>query len=118
MHAPDDAHVVTAVAVAADAVDAADGRDVDVAAAVRGALGRLRTARADAAGCGAVLAELLAAGGPPVLVTVLVDDAVPPAVVGDLEAVAAREAPGADVVVLPTGRPGAGVTLCVEEQED
>ncbi len=118
--ATDDARVVTAVAVAADAVDAAAATgeaDVDVPAAVRTALRRLRTAETPAAGCGAAL-EALLDERVPVLVTALVDDDVPTAAVDDLERVAAGAAAGAELVVLPTGRPGTGVTLCVEEQED
>lgn len=116
--AADDARVATAVAVAADAVDAAAASgdaDVDVPAAVRSALGRLRTAATDAARCGPALAELLD-GRAPVIATALVDDGVAPAAVAELERVAAAAA-GAELVVLPTGRPGTGVTLCVEEQE-
>ncbi len=117
--ATDDARVVTAVAVAADVVDAAAATgdaDVDLPAAVRSALGRLRTAETPAAGCGPALAALLD-GRTAAIVTALTDDDVPPAAVDELERVAAA-AGGTELVVLPTGRPGTGVTLCVEEQED
>jgi hypothetical protein len=101
LEAPGDAHLVTAVAALADALDALGTDDADagaevgavqdgVPAVVRGALARLRTATADAAGSARALAALLAV---------------------------AEHAPGAEVVVLPTGRPGDGVTLSVETQE-
>jgi hypothetical protein len=122
LDAPGDAHLVTAVAALADALDALDGDadaslQADVPAVVRGALARLRTATTDAAGCAWVLATLLPAGAAPDVVTALTDAAVDHALVTGLAAVVAEHAPGAELVVLPTGRPGDGVTLSVETQE-
>lgn len=122
LDAPGDAHLVTAVAALADALDAlaADGSDVsqaDVPAVVRGALARLRTAATGAGGCAQALATMLAAGAAPELVTALTDAAVDDTIVSGLAAVVAEHAPGTELVVLPTGRAGDGVTLSVETQE-
>ena len=114
LDAHDDLRVVTAVASLAEAQ--ADV-DQDAAAVAQDALGRLRTGRADAsepASWMTALAGLVEAVQEPVVVTVLVDAEVPAEVVAELEAVAAKVAPDAEVVVLPTGRAGTGIALGVE----
>ncbi|MFP3714680.1 DAK2 domain-containing protein [Puerhibacterium sp. TATVAM-FAB25] len=106
--APTDAHVAVGVATLAGAADLADP-----AAVVRRSLAGLRVATADAAGAEDALARLLGAG-PAAVVTVLTDADLPEAVAGALAAAAEAATAGAEVVVLPTGRPGGGVTIAVE----
>ncbi|PZR52324.1 Dak phosphatase [Xylanimonas oleitrophica] len=111
---PSDVHTAVALAALAEATDERDerGERGDLAAAVRRALRGLRTASTDAGRAPAALARLLDGGPGAAVVTVLTDDDVPPEVVEALEPVAV--AAGAELVPLPTGRPGTGVALGVE----
>jgi hypothetical protein len=108
--APTDVHVAVGVAALAGAADPADP-----AAVVRRALAGLRVATADAATADGALARLLA-HGPAAVVTVLTDADVPPAAADAVAAAveAATGPAGAEVVVLPTGRPGDHMTIGVE----
>ncbi|MFD6175467.1 MULTISPECIES: DAK2 domain-containing protein [unclassified Isoptericola] len=121
LDAPDDASVVTAVAALAEVgqdEDGDGGGDMDgdggVPAAVRAALARLTTWAGDGAAAARALGDLLAAAPDAELVTVLADAAAPPGALDDVVRAAAAGAPDAEVVVLATGRPGAGVTIGVE----
>ncbi|ANC29728.1 DAK2 domain protein [Isoptericola dokdonensis DS-3] len=117
--ADDDVHLVTAVAALADALDAAGpAGPPDVPHVVRAALGRLRTARTAAAEAVGVLGGLVADVPAPGIVALLPDTGLPASVLDDLAEAAAALAPDADVVVLPTGRPGTGVGIGVEPASD
>ncbi|MFE7407374.1 DAK2 domain-containing protein [Isoptericola sp. NPDC057559] len=113
LDAADDVRVVTAVAALAEVGADEDGTD-GVPAAVRAALGRLTTWAGDAAEAARALDRLLAAAPDAELVTVLADAGAAPAGLDDVVRAAADAVPDAEVVVLTTGRPGAGVTLGVE----
>ncbi|PFG43724.1 hypothetical protein ATJ88_2431 [Isoptericola jiangsuensis] len=117
--ADDDVHLVTAVAALAGALDVAgDGAPPDVPQVVRAALARLRTARTSAAEAVGTLGTLVAGVVAPGIVALLPDADLPAGVLDDLEDAATALASDADVVVLPTGRPGSGVGIGVEPAED
>lgn len=116
-----DVHLVTAVSALAGALDVAGsaGRYADVPAVLRGALERLHAARVAAADASAELGRLVTAlRADPGIVALLPDLDVPAEVVDALVEHAASVAPGADVVVLPTGRAGDLVGIGVEPVED
>jgi uncharacterized protein len=117
--APEDVHLVTAVSALAGAVDAAGSAGTDVPGVVRGALTRLRAARVPAANAADQLSRLVTGlDAAPGIVALLPDLDVPAGALEALVAHAESVAAGADVVVLPTGRPGAQVGMGVEHLED
>lgn len=114
LEAATDVHVVAALAALGTLLpQVADDPD-GVPAAVRATLADLVVAQAPAGGACKAL-EGLVAGTEPLVVTALLDDDVPPAIADDLAAALARLAPEAELVALPTGRPGAMVHLGVED---
>ncbi|GAB3168494.1 hypothetical protein GCM10027059_31330 [Myceligenerans halotolerans] len=118
LDAPTDVHVVVALAALGTAPGAATPRD-----AARAALDGLRvTGPVPAPEAATALAELAGQAGeshpaeeagPPEVVTALLDDDATH-VADELAAVLARVAPAAELVTLPTGRPGDTVQLGVE----
>ncbi|MBL0888001.1 DAK2 domain-containing protein [Myceligenerans indicum] len=109
LDAPTDVHVVVGLAALGTAPDTANPHDV-----VRAALDGLRVAGPVAAPeAVAALVRLAGAAEPPEVVTALLDDDAAH-VAGELTAALAREAPAAELVVLPTGRPGTAVRLGAE----
>nr|WP_246256777.1 DAK2 domain-containing protein [Isoptericola halotolerans] len=117
--AEDDVHLVAAVSALAGAVDAAGTGPTDVPSVVRSALVRLRAARVPAGHAVEELARLVATlDDAPGIVAVLPDLDVPEPAVDALVVEAEALAVGADVVVLPTGRPGGQVGLGVEPLEE
>ncbi|MCF4121663.1 DAK2 domain-containing protein [Antribacter sp. KLBMP9083] len=114
LEAATDVHVVAALAALGTLLpQVADDPD-GVPAAVRATLADLVVAQAPAAAACEAL-ERLIEGAEPLVVTALLDDDVPPAIADDLAAALARLAPEAELVALPTGRPGAMVHLGVED---
>ncbi|MDO8150969.1 DAK2 domain-containing protein [Isoptericola sp. b408] len=118
--APDDVHLVTAVSALAGALDAvrAGGDALDVPGVVLSAHRRLRADRVAAADAATAVARLVEECEDPGIVAVLPDADVGAVVLGQVVDRAAACAPGADVVVLATGRPGDRVGIGVEPVED
>ncbi|WP_277211713.1 DAK2 domain-containing protein [Isoptericola croceus] len=116
-----DVHLVTAVSALAGALDVAGSAETyaEVPHVVRSALARLRASRVAAADAPDELARLVATlGAAAGIVALLPDLDVPHPVVDALVEHAGNLAPGADVVVLPTGRTGDQVGIGVEPGED
>ncbi|WP_307864852.1 DAK2 domain-containing protein [Myceligenerans salitolerans] len=112
LDAPTDVHVVVALAALGTAPGGVTPRE-----AAESALAGLRVARpVDAGEAGQALARLVgpadAARRPEVVTALLDDDAAP--VADELAAAVTRVAPAAELVALPTGRPGRTVHLGVE----
>ncbi|RPF20460.1 DAK2 domain-containing protein [Myceligenerans xiligouense] len=109
LDAPTDVHVVVAVAALGTAPGTTTPQD-----AARSALAGLRVSGPVAASDAVTaLAGLVGSAGPPDVVTALLDDDAAP-VAGELAEELARTAPAAELVALPTGRPGRTVHLGVE----
>ncbi|GAB4083505.1 hypothetical protein GCM10028784_01350 [Myceligenerans cantabricum] len=110
LDAPTDVHVVVALAALGTAPDRADPQEE-----ARAALAGLRVAGpVPASGAVPALTGLLSgAPGPPEVVTALLDDGAAH-VADELAAALAGSAPAAELVALPTGRPGESVLLGAE----
>ncbi|GAB2473543.1 DAK2 domain-containing protein [Promicromonospora xylanilytica] len=114
---PTDLHAVVALAALGTLLPVGDQTGaapaVDARAIVGGALAALTVSAARGEAAADALRD--ATGPATTLVTVLLDADVPDGLPGRLAAVLAERAPEAELVVLPTGRPGDGVQLGTEE---
>ncbi|WP_278234907.1 DAK2 domain-containing protein [Isoptericola sp. AK164] len=119
--APQDVHLVSAVSALAGALDAvgADQGSLDVPGVVRSAHRRLRADRVPSQSAATAVARLVHdCEDDPGIVAVLPDADVGASALEEVVARAGTCAPGADVVVLATGRPGDRIGLGVEPAED